>query len=33
VLISAGIGDIQAGFGGAAPMYLALSAFGAPHEV
>jgi hypothetical protein len=33
VLISAGIGDIQAGFGGAAPTYLSLSAFGAPHEV
>jgi hypothetical protein len=33
VLVSAGIGDIPAGLGGATRTYLALFAFGAPHEV
>jgi hypothetical protein len=33
VLVSAGIGDILAGLGGATRAYLALSAFGAPQEV
>jgi hypothetical protein len=33
VLVSVGIGDIPAGLGGATRTYLALSAFGAPHEV
>jgi hypothetical protein len=33
VLVSAGIGDVLAGFGGAAHTYLAWSAFGAPQEV
>jgi hypothetical protein len=33
VLVSAGIGNIPAGLGGAMRMYLALSAFGAPQEV
>jgi hypothetical protein len=33
VLISAGIGNILAGLGGATRMYLALCAFSAPQEV
>jgi hypothetical protein len=33
VLVSAGIGNIPSGLGGAARTYLALSAFGAPQEV
>jgi hypothetical protein len=33
VLVSAGISDISAGFGGATHTYLASSAFGAPQEV
>jgi hypothetical protein len=33
VLVLAGISDISAGLGSATCTYLALSAFGAPHEV
>jgi hypothetical protein len=33
VLVSAGIGDISASFGGAMRTYLASSAFGAPQEL
>jgi hypothetical protein len=33
VLVSAGIGDISVGLGGATRAYLALSAFGASQEV